>query len=59
MSVRRFTLLTNAFGKKWENNWAAVALWFTFYNFCRPQIVARHSRDGCWRERSSVVRRNS
>lgn len=27
--------LTNAFSKKWENHWAAVALWFTFYNFCR------------------------
>src|ERR1700686_975333 len=35
MSVRRFTRLTNAFSKKWENNWAAVALWFGFYNFCR------------------------
>lgn len=35
MSVRRFTRLTNGFSKKWENHWAAVALWFTFYNFCR------------------------
>ncbi len=35
MGVRRFTRLTNAFSKKWENHWAAVALWFTFYNFCR------------------------
>jgi transposase-like protein/IS1 family transposase len=35
MGTRRFTRLTNAFSKKWENNWAAVALWFTFYNFCR------------------------
>jgi IS1 family transposase len=35
MSVRRFTRLTNAFSKKWENHWAAVALWFGFYNFCR------------------------
>ncbi len=35
MSIRRFTRLTNAFSKKWENHWAAVALWFTFYNFCR------------------------
>lgn len=25
----------NAFSKKWENYWAAVALWFAFYNFCR------------------------
>lgn len=35
MGQRRFTRLTNAFSKKWENHWAAVALWFTFYNFCR------------------------
>jgi transposase-like protein/IS1 family transposase len=35
MGCRRFTRLTNAFGKKWENQWAAVALWYTFYNFCR------------------------
>jgi hypothetical protein len=35
MSVRHFTRLTNAFRKRWENNWAAVALWFTFCNFCR------------------------
>ena len=35
MSIRRFTRLTNAFSKKWENHWAAVALWFAFYNFCR------------------------
>jgi IS1 family transposase len=35
MSVRRFTRLTNAFSKKWENHWAAVAVWFGFYNFCR------------------------
>jgi hypothetical protein len=35
MSVRRFTRLTNAFSKKWENHWAAVACWFCFYNFCR------------------------
>jgi IS1 family transposase len=35
MSVRRFTRLTNAFSKKWENHWAAVAAWFAFNNFCR------------------------
>jgi transposase-like protein/IS1 family transposase len=34
MGLRRFTRLTNAFSKKWENHWAAVACWFTFYNFC-------------------------
>ncbi len=26
MGIRRFTRLTNAFSKKWENHWAAVAL---------------------------------
>ena len=35
MGLRRFTRLTNAFSKKWENHWAAVAMWFAFYNFCR------------------------
>lgn len=35
MSNRRFTRLTNAFSKRWENHWATVACWFTFYNFCR------------------------
>jgi IS1 family transposase len=34
MSNRRFTRLTNAFSKKWENHWASVACWFAFYNFC-------------------------
>ena len=35
MGTRRFTRLTNAFSKKWENHWAAVSTWFVFYNFCR------------------------
>jgi transposase-like protein/IS1 family transposase len=35
MSIRRFTRLTNGFSKKWENHWAALALYFAFYNFCR------------------------
>ena len=35
LGLRRFTRLTNAFSKKWENHWAAVSLWFAFYNFCR------------------------
>ena len=34
-SIRRFTRLTNGFSKKWENHWAALALYFAFYNFCR------------------------
>ena len=35
MNMRRFTRLTNAFSKKWENLWAAYCLHFAFYNFCR------------------------
>lgn len=35
MSMRRFTRLTNAFSKKVENLACAVALHFTYYNFCR------------------------
>jgi transposase-like protein/IS1 family transposase len=35
MGQRRWTRLTNAFGRKWENQWAAALLWYTYYNFCR------------------------
>ncbi len=35
MGLRRFTRLTNGFSKKWENHWAAVALWYCWYNFGR------------------------
>ena len=35
MGLRRFTRLTNAFSKSFENHWAAVSCWFAFYNFCR------------------------
>jgi hypothetical protein len=41
MGNRRFTRLTNAFSKKWENHWAAVACWFAFYNFCRDHKSLR------------------
>ena len=35
MSMRRFTRLTNAFSKKFENHTHSVALHFMHYNFCR------------------------
>jgi transposase-like protein/IS1 family transposase len=41
MGTRRFTRLTNAFSKKFENHWAAVACWFAFYNFCRVHKTLR------------------
>lgn len=55
MSMRRFTLLTNAFSKKVENLEAAVSLHFMFYNFARihqslrvtPAMEARVS-DHVW-----------
>jgi hypothetical protein len=41
MGTRRFTGLTNAFSKKWENHWAALALWFAWYNFSRVHWTLR------------------
>ena len=41
MQLRRFTRLTNAFSKKLENLKAALALHFTWYNFCRVHSSLR------------------
>jgi len=41
MSMRRFTMLTNAFSKKIENLGHAVALHFMHYNFCRIHQTLR------------------
>ena len=35
MGNRRFTRLTNAFSKKLENHAHMLAVYFTYYNFCR------------------------
>lgn len=35
-NVKRLARLTIAFSKKWENLRAMLALYFAFYNFCRP-----------------------
>jgi hypothetical protein len=36
MASRRFTRLTNGFSKRLEQHSAAVSLWVSFYNLCRP-----------------------
>jgi IS1 family transposase len=41
MSMRRFARLTNSFSKKIENHIAALALYFTYYNFCRVHQTLR------------------
>ena len=43
MGVRRFTRLTNAFGKKLDIQLHALALYFVFYNFCRVHKTLRTS----------------
>jgi IS1 family transposase/transposase-like protein len=41
MGLRRFTRLTNGFSKKFENHWAAVVLWYCWYNFGRVHKALR------------------
>ena len=43
MQNRRFTRLTNAFGKKFSNHVHALALYFMFYNFVRVHKTLRMS----------------
>jgi len=45
--------LTNAFSKKWENHWAALCLWFAYYNFCRiHSTISCRACDGSWNHES-------
>ncbi|HWD28586.1 MAG TPA: IS1 family transposase [Rhizomicrobium sp.] len=43
MGMRRFTRLTNAFSKKFDNHLLALALYFFHYNFCRIHKSLRTS----------------
>jgi len=39
MQIRRFTRLTDAHSKKWENHEAALALFFCYYNYARVHMT--------------------
>jgi IS1 family transposase len=39
MQIRRLTWLTDSHSKKWENHEAALAMFFAFYNYCRPHTT--------------------
>ena len=41
MQNRRWTRLTNAFGKKWENHELMFALFVAWYNFCRVHMTLK------------------
>lgn len=41
MHMRRMTLLTNAFSKKYESHKAAIGLHFAYYNFCKLHQTLR------------------
>lgn len=46
MNNRRLTRLTNGFSKKWVNHRAALALYFAYYDFCRPHGTLTKDGDG-------------
>ena len=41
MSMRRFTRLTNGFSKKLENHVHMLAIYFVWYNWCRPTSLCK------------------
>ena len=45
-NIRRLTRLTNGHSKKLENHVHAMALWFMYYNFCRPHMTLTQRNGG-------------
>lgn len=43
LSMRSFTLLTNAFSENLDNHIHALAIYFVFHNFCRINKTQRMS----------------
>lgn len=41
MHMRSFTMLTNCFSKKIENNYHAISLHIVYYNFCKIHTTLR------------------
>lgn len=41
MTLRRLTRLTNARSKKWGNHYAALGLYFAYYNFVRKHTTLK------------------
>jgi hypothetical protein len=52
---RRFTRLTNAFSKKWENHRAMFSLFAASYNFCRKHQTLNDDFGGCRWDRCGAV----
>jgi hypothetical protein len=56
MQMRRFTRLTNAFSKKFENHMHMIALYTVWYNYVKPaqEPWGPLARDVRWRQRDAV-----
>jgi len=53
MGLRRLTRLTNGFSKKLDKHWAAVILWYAYYNFCRIHKSLRVTLR--WKQESPIT----